>query len=381
VLDLFMTNPGETVNLAFVGDICLGLNIPDTVHKYGVDNLFDSVAPYLDQADIRVGNLECCLIDSTCSDSAQKQRMAVSFDTAEVLSKARFDALNIANNHILDCGPESIKVVQQYLRQRGIAYFGAGVNRAEAVKIAYMEVKGKVIALIGFSDTTEYYADHSKAGIAPMSRRLMAEQISKAKYSADLVIVSLHADLEFGYYPSTWRVRLSRWLVEQGAHLVIQHHPHVVQGIEPYLHGLIAYSLGNFVFSIDGFSYMEDRRGVKDSIILQVSAEFIEKEPRLKWKIVPVGIDQLGRPRILDGEKAKQIRQQLHQLSKELLDKRLMRQAWFTRCCEEAKYQGVGLYWEMRKSGVKTMLKRLYTIIRMPGHRRWMRGLLSFGWW
>lgn len=364
-----------------MGDICLGLKIPDVVHEYGADNLFDSVTPYLDQADVRVGNLECCLTDSTCSDSAKKQRMAISSDTAEVLSKARFDALNIANNHILDCGPESIKITQTYLRQKGIAFFGAGVNRAEAAKIAYIEVKGKVIALIGFSDTTEYYAGHSRAGIAPMSRRLMADQISKAKYSADLVVVSLHADLEFAHYPSTWRVRLSRWLVEQGAHLVIQHHPHVMQGIESYLHGLIAYSLGNFVFSIDGFSYMENRRGVKDSFILQVSAEFIEKDPKLKWKIMPIGIDQLGRPRILDDEKAKQIRQQVHQLSKELMDKRLMRRAWFARCREEAKYQGVGLYWIMRQSGVKTMLKRFQTIMRAPGHRRWMKGLLSFGWW
>lgn len=37
-------------------------------------------------------------------------------------------------------------------------------------------------------------------------------------------------------------------LIDNGASLILGHHPHVIQGIEEYKHGLIAYSQGNFQF-------------------------------------------------------------------------------------------------------------------------------------
>ena len=61
-----------------------------------------------------------------------------------------------------------------------------------------------------------------------MRRAQLAKGLREVASAADLVVVSIHADLEFTPVPAAWRRRLSRWLIRQGADLVIQHHPHVL---------------------------------------------------------------------------------------------------------------------------------------------------------
>jgi len=44
------------------------------------------------------------------------------------------------------------------------------------------------------------------------------------------------------------RKKLAHLAIDEGADLVIGHHPHVLEGIEKYNGKYIAYSLGNFCF-------------------------------------------------------------------------------------------------------------------------------------
>ena len=61
---------------------------------------------------------------------------------------------------------------------------------------------------------------------------------------------------------------LAHYAIDQGANLVIGHHPHVVQGVEKYKNAYIAYSLGNFCFG--GNQNPAD----KDTMIFQQSFTF-----------------------------------------------------------------------------------------------------------
>ena len=38
---------------------------------------------------------------------------------------------------------------------------------------------------------------------------------------------------------------------DEGADLVVVHHPHIIQGVEIYNNKLIAHSLGNFIFDLN----------------------------------------------------------------------------------------------------------------------------------
>jgi len=64
-------------------------------------------------------------------------------------------------------------------------------------------------------------------------------------------IVNLHWGYEYTDIPAPFQRQLSHRLIDEGADLIIGHHPHVPQGFETY-HGVrVYYSLGNFNFYRD----------------------------------------------------------------------------------------------------------------------------------
>jgi gamma-polyglutamate biosynthesis protein CapA len=72
--------------------------------------------------------------------------------------------------------------------------------------------------------------------------------IAQARSVADIVIVSFHFGTEYATLPDIYQDKYAHQCIDQGASLVIGHHPHVVQPVMVYGKGYIAYSLGNFVF-------------------------------------------------------------------------------------------------------------------------------------
>lgn len=65
---------------------------------------------------------------------------------------------------------------------------------------------------------------------------------------ADVIVVSFHWGTEKENYPDETQQALAHAAIDQGADLVLGHHPHVLQGIEKYQGKYIVYSLGNFCF-------------------------------------------------------------------------------------------------------------------------------------
>ena len=63
----------------------------------------------------------------------------------------------------------------------------------------------------------------------------------------------MHYGDEGDISPDSNQIKTDHLMIDNGASIVIGHHPHVVQPIELYHGGLIAYSLGNFVFDEDRF--------------------------------------------------------------------------------------------------------------------------------
>ncbi len=78
-----------------------------------------------------------------------------------------------------------------------------------------------------------------------------------------MIIVNFHWGIEKEYVPNDTQKTLAHLAIDEGADLVIGHHPHVLQGIERYKGKYIAYSLGNFSFG--GNSNPSD----KDTMIFQ----------------------------------------------------------------------------------------------------------------
>ncbi|MFA7248130.1 MAG: CapA family protein [Dehalococcoidia bacterium] len=58
--------------------------------------------------------------------------------------------------------------------------------------------------------------------------------------------------------PPDYLVEFSRWAVDQGCHVVANHGPHLLRGIEIYNGAPIFYSLGNFVFENETVDWVPD---------------------------------------------------------------------------------------------------------------------------
>src|SRR3546814_7867410 len=100
----------------------------------------------------------------------------------------------------MDFGARCLQATARFLRENGFGFVGAGSDLAEAEKPLVVTCKGKKIAFLGACYASLFYAGRSRPGIAPVMHRRLARRVVAAKRIADVVIVILHADLEFVPY-------------------------------------------------------------------------------------------------------------------------------------------------------------------------------------
>ncbi|KUO72512.1 MAG: hypothetical protein APF77_12065 [Clostridia bacterium BRH_c25] len=215
------------------------------------------------------------------------------------LKGAGFDLLSLANNHTMDQGREGLTDTIKVLESYGIKTVGAGMSRSEARKPVFIE-KGKTrIGFLGYSDFPPegYMYDEDKADVARADMKSLGEEAKAAREQCDFLVVSFHWGKEFDRYPGDRQREMAHTAIENGADLVIGHHPHVLQSVEEYKGKLIFYSLGNFVF---------DRQlpgGTDESVIIDITVD------RGGWKetrIIPIRIEAC-RPVIAQGQAAESV--------------------------------------------------------------------------
>ena len=231
------------ITLVAAGDMMLSRSIEERMRAYGTLFPFQVFAPFLQEADIAVGNLECALTQS--GEPAEKTyTFRAHPDMAAGPAQAGFDLLSLANNHSLDYGTEGLSETIAALEARGIRPVGAG-PQAEAPVI--LEVRGLRVAFLARNAIGSPQEGIAWGGDEEALRR----DVRRAGEEADVVVLLLHAGREYATEVTPEQRRLAHAAVEAGADLVIGHHTHTTLETERYLNGLIAYGLGDFVFDID----------------------------------------------------------------------------------------------------------------------------------
>lgn len=245
----------EPITIAAVGDIMMGSPFPNDSRmppNDGADLLKEST-PILSAADIAFGNLEGPMIDSGVSakcrpGSTQCFAFRVPTRYGKYLKEAGFDVMSVANNHAGDFGLAGRTSTQKVLDEQGIKYAG---SLDPPATIAYLEAKGKRVAMIAFGHNNGMPSINDLPG----ARQLVAE----AKKKADIIIVSFHGGAEGTdrqNVPNRNEIFLgenrgnlpafTHAVIDEGADLVLGHGPHVMRGMEMYKERLIVYSMGNF---------------------------------------------------------------------------------------------------------------------------------------
>ncbi len=236
--------------LLFGGDVMLSREIGAIMERRNDFAFpFARVASLMRKADLTIVNLE-----GPISDKGINQGSIYSFRAnpraVETLQTGGIDAVSLANNHIYDYGPEALLDTLANLTRAKIGFTGAGKDFASAHAPYIVLSKGVRFAFLSYTNLLPSFLGKRERSpaIALFNEAILVEDIQKAKEKADTVVVLFHFGEEYQLVHNAVQERMARMAIDEGATLVVGHHPHVPQDSEWYKGGFIAYSLGNLVF-------------------------------------------------------------------------------------------------------------------------------------
>lgn len=286
--------PGQ-IEIVLTGDVMLSRNVARSIEQ-GNRNFaypFEAAAPYL-----RGAHLAFCNLESPISGRGEALQKTYTFNAPpraiEGLVYAGFDVVSLANNHTLDFGPVALEDTLRLLADQGIRAVGVSENDAPQ-EPAILEAGGLRVGFLAYCDPETPYACAREFDVfdtrpAEGTREAIARDIAALRPRVDILVVSMHWGVEYTPAPNAHTVALGRFIIDEGAHIVAGHHPHVQHEPELYNGGLILYSMGNFVFDQWSrpattesrlYRVVVDRQGV-------VSADYLPMTiPRHEWKPTP----------------------------------------------------------------------------------------------
>lgn len=279
----------EPLLIRAVGDVNLDPDYVSGLRGHGYAYAWSGIGRAFLEDDLTIVNLECAVSDL----GAPEPRRYTFRGDPEALPAMRLagvDVANLANNHSLDFGPEAMLDGRANLVAAGIRPVGAGADVREAGHPATVRVKGRTIAVLGFTEIVPangWYATADRPGVARGGdSEAMAAAVAAVAKAADVVVVSIHWGIERSTRPTAEQVERAKALIDAGADVILGHHPHVVQPLSWYKGRPIFYSLGNFVW----------RRSFAASYDTGIAEVRIAPNGTVEARLIPAYIQASGHP-------------------------------------------------------------------------------------
>jgi len=296
-----MLNNNNSRNLtvcSFVGDIYA----PSKGGRLSWRNFFDNFHAPLRGSDLVIANYEAPIAEDL--DKPRQEKLYNLYHHPESLDlfDDRF-VLSLANNHMMDYGQAGLISTIEHLNKRGIAFAGAGRNLEEASRPAFVERNGMTVAVVCAADPRFHPAGPACAGTMPADPELLSEVLKTASETADRIVVSIHAGMEFTRVPTPFMQRIASLCVEHEVSVVAFHHAHCISGHSRMGATEVFWGLGNYCFPKVvpvGFSPWFD------SATAHVKWE--SGSPEASVEFCPVRLDSYGLPIIAAGEDDLRIR-------------------------------------------------------------------------
>ncbi|GEM_PF-585437 len=316
---------------------------PDGTYNFAP--VYDVVREYISRADIATGNLETVLAGKTKNYGGYP-----AFNTpnayADGIKSAGFDIIITSNNHSLDQGEEGIKRTLKELKNRNLVSIGTFQNLPDRDSIRIFERNGIKLAIMAYTEfSNQGYPSGKKYLLNFIDSATVQKDIQQArKKGAEIVMINFHWGHEYQKEPSVYQKNMTNYAVQQGADIIIGHHPHCLQPFQQISKkntkigldtAFVAYSLGNF-YSNQRWRYSD--AGVivtfhltknKNTGKIRLEAEYLptwlfkgQAEKRRRYIVLPSAVIHLNQDSI----------NQLDRIPKEMKyltanDRKLMRQA------------------------------------------------------
>jgi poly-gamma-glutamate synthesis protein (capsule biosynthesis protein) len=263
------TGYNEPITLVGVGDISPNREDPPSIFRFCGD--------VFRKADIVFGQMEAPLSDRGAPQFVPSRPAKLRANNISALTDegAGFDVMSHAANHALDHGYEAFFDTIGELTKHGIQVVGAGKDLEEAREPAIIERGGTEVGFLAYSSILPigHEAEEGVPGINPLRadhyykqlnyqpgtpplivtklvpeyREAMEEAIRNLRPRVDVLAVSIHSGV-FGVPAmiAMYQREAAYAAIDTGADLVLQHHAHILKGIEVYKGKIIFYGLGNF---------------------------------------------------------------------------------------------------------------------------------------
>ena len=244
-----------SVDLTFAGDTMLGDGADRLIATAGYDAPLAGVRAMLTSGDVTIVNAEAPITTAaTPANPGAKYSYAGGLAGAPALGRAGVDVLGLGNNHAMDRGAAGLAETQRTAAASGLSTFGAGRNRAEAMRPLILASPQDTVAVVAFGENfgPVHRSTPTTPGMVPFSPDLIERGVITGKRAgASKVVAFVH----WGDNYADINPQQRYWaglLVDAGYDAVIGHGPHVLQPIEIVRGTPVAYSLGNLAFGTPG---------------------------------------------------------------------------------------------------------------------------------
>ena len=223
--------PPAPVVIYAVGDIAIVGNAEFELRgRY--DEAFAQIKPILADRDLAICNLEAPLTRRGQARKGKECTLRARPESLAAIKAAGFNVSVLANNHMLDFGAVGIKDTLASLQAAKVYYAGAGDTLKEARRPARVELaeRGSSVAVLSYSMTfpEAFFATRFQPGTAPGNPEYVARDVAAARKDSAIVVVSSHWSAELLQEAKDYQIETARRAIENGARLVIGHHPHVL---------------------------------------------------------------------------------------------------------------------------------------------------------
>jgi len=230
--------------------------------SYDFNPVFEKIKPFLENADITIGNFETTVSTPEKGYSGYP-RFRSPAALLEALKEAGFDVLTTANNHSFDGTEFGVTYTLDKMDEYGILHTGTARTPEERDEILILEKNDIKVAILAYTYGTngmEAAIDEDKLPYMVNYLHDMArikKDIRRARESgAEVIIACVHWGSEYVRKPNERQKQLADQLFAAGVDIILGSHPHVLQPMEKRIittdEGIekevfVIYSLGNFI--------------------------------------------------------------------------------------------------------------------------------------
>ena len=216
----------------------------------------------------------------------------------DLLTDIGTDVIELTGNHFADRGAAGMLETIEIYKEKGIPYFGGGVDLQDSLEPALFEVNGNHIAFIGCNkpDTHRFpTATEFQPGAAPCDFDYLTGKINQLRAQGYVVISTFQWNESYGSQPNPQQVRDFRLMADSGASIVSGSQAHHAQAMEFYKGSFIHYGLGNLFF---------DQMGDQDWMPRGIRREFLDRYVIYNGKLISVELitamlEDYSRPRLM----------------------------------------------------------------------------------